>query len=276
MYVTPVDPRYRQELQQQRVSARVALPASVRVQDASKHVQRAARRWVRQVSTEKQVMRLSVCAAKDHMILKQFRFRPQLHGGGITDVVSGAVQAATKAVAAHPVAAVAAVAAATAYAVHRRKGVRLDEAQVRAVFANAADGVREDLGVDFEFKSVVLKEDAEECLITFAHNGREFGSEQQVGLTTQHFVGAASDFLKSELRALALKQLCATSAEAGEEAAAAQYPFARDEKDDGYTVVACSPSTNAVVQKDHNKVKYFRHEPPPPAAAPPLSDEDDS
>jgi hypothetical protein len=110
MYVTPVDHGYRRELQQQRVAARAPLPASLRVQDANKYVQRAARRWVRRVPTDKRIMRLSVCAAKDHMILKQFRFRPQLHGGGIT--VSGAVQAVTKAVADHPVAAIVGAAAA--------------------------------------------------------------------------------------------------------------------------------------------------------------------
>lgn len=299
MYVTPVDAGYRKQLQSHNVPVRVHLPPATRVRDAHKYVQKTARRWVQRVPTEKSAMRLSVCAARDHMILKQFRFHPQLRGGGVVDAVGAAAKAVTRVAADHPVAAAAGAAvaaAATAYAVLRRKNVVLDEQQVRAVFVNNADAVRDELGVQFEFKSVVLKDDDDggdhpECRITFEHNGQQFVSDQPVGPTTQDFVRGAAEFLKSEMRSIALLQLCGKHHVADEEQSdqsqdhpRAAYPYVRDKvTDSDRTVVACSPDINAVVEGSSNVVKFLRNDdhthvpaaPSPALASVPESDEDE-
>jgi hypothetical protein len=78
MYVTPTNRQYRSSLMRQGVAPR-ALLATRNKGD----IQRAAREWTKSVPPKRTSLRLNLCDANSHIVLKQYRFR--LAGGGDFD-----------------------------------------------------------------------------------------------------------------------------------------------------------------------------------------------
>lgn len=77
MYVTPTNRAYRAKLAQSGIAPRTILAAPTKAQ-----IQRAARAWTAAVHPDRSSMRLNVCHASTHTVLKQYRFRPTLLQGG--------------------------------------------------------------------------------------------------------------------------------------------------------------------------------------------------
>lgn len=75
MYVTPTNRSYRSELARHGIAARTILTAPTKA-----HIQQAARAWTTQLDPQRTSMRLNICDASSHTVLKQYRFRP-LKGG---------------------------------------------------------------------------------------------------------------------------------------------------------------------------------------------------
>lgn len=76
MYITPTNRAYRSALTRHGIAPRTILPAPTKA-----HIQNAARAWTRQLDPQRTSMRLSLCDAASHVVLKQYRFRPMLTGG---------------------------------------------------------------------------------------------------------------------------------------------------------------------------------------------------
>lgn len=82
MYVTPTNRQYRDKLAQNGIVPRTILSAPTKTQ-----IQRAARSWTTAVPPERTSMRLNLCHANTHTVVKQYRFRPTaLQGGGDSDL----------------------------------------------------------------------------------------------------------------------------------------------------------------------------------------------
>lgn len=80
MYVTPTNRAYRSELAQQGIAARTILTAPTKAR-----IQQAARAWTTQLNPNRTSIRLNICDASSHTVLKQYRFRPLSGGAAAVD-----------------------------------------------------------------------------------------------------------------------------------------------------------------------------------------------